>query len=396
MLNIKKYFRLQPRTVLISLVVALFIAEAITMHNYLRWAIELLLVIAIYFNLKNLRHLDSTVIDEAEDDEVNLSTYRLVTAELDELRSKEVNGVSDEVIRVKTLISDAIVDMSNSFTDLNNLSSQQSRIVAELINKSKSEDEGAVDIEQFAQRTSSLMENFIEIMISISEQSVKTVYHIDDMVEYIDGIFKLIEDAKSIADQTNLLALNAAIEAARAGESGRGFAVVADEVRSLSIRSTNFNEQIRQRINDTRDAINTVRETVGTMASRDMNETITAKEEVNQLLVDISNMDSFFHKKVEEVGAIGQMVDAAVGKAVRALQFEDITTQALSGAEEHISRFRLIQHELDSLHSEPQKLSDEELVSLTNDIKGKYNKTIIRNDKPVTQQSMDEGDVELF
>lgn len=396
MLKIKKYFSFRPVAILSALAIALFVAEATALHSYLRWIVELLIIAAIYYSLKNTQYKEINVNDSNEPDEAKLSTYRLVTAELDELRSKEVNGVADEVIRVKTLIADAIVDMSNSFTDLNNLSSQQSQIVSELISKSSNEEEGTVDIERFAQRTSSLMENFIEIMISISEQSVKTVYHIDDMVEYIDGIFKLIEDAKSIADQTNLLALNAAIEAARAGESGRGFAVVADEVRSLSIRSTNFNEQIKERINDTRDAINTVRETVGTMASRDMNETITAKEEVNKLLIDISNMDNFFHKKVEEVSLIGQKVNSSVGQAIRALQFEDITTQALSGAEEHISRFQLIQHELDLLHREPNRLTDEELIGLTDNIKGKYQQTIVRNDKPVTQQSMDEGDVELF
>jgi methyl-accepting chemotaxis protein len=299
------------------------------------------------------------------------------------------------VLRVKKLIAEAIVEMNSSFTALNSLSSQQSQLVSEIISKSSKED-GTVNVEHFAMHTSKLMENFISIMISISEQSVKTVYNIDDMVEHIDGIFKLIEDAKSIADQTNLLALNAAIEAARAGESGRGFAVVADEVRSLSIRSTNFNDQIRERINETRNAINTVRETVGEMASRDMNETISAKEEVNKLLVELGEMDNFFHKKVEEVSSVGDLLNNSVAQAVRALQFEDIANQSLLSAEQHIERFQIIQGELDDLHVNPGKLNHDELIALKNSIKNKYQEKITRKDKPVSQQSMDEGDVELF
>ena len=66
-------------------------------------------------------------------------------------------------------------------------------------------------------------------------------------------IGNIVATIATIAAQTNLLALNAAIEAARAGDAGRGFAVVADEVRSLSVRSTAFNEQIREQVNNSKE-----------------------------------------------------------------------------------------------------------------------------------------------
>tara|TARA_R110001599_G_C12111730_1_gene648078 strand:- start:391 stop:1038 length:648 start_codon:yes stop_codon:yes gene_type:complete len=61
-----------------------------------------------------------------------------------------------------------------------------------------------------------------------------------------DSIFNAMTIISDIANQTNLLALNAAIEAARAGDQGRGFAVVADEVRTLSIRSNESAQAIRE------------------------------------------------------------------------------------------------------------------------------------------------------
>mgnify|MGYP000506922873 CR=1 FL=1 len=61
-----------------------------------------------------------------------------------------------------------------------------------------------------------------------------------------DSIFQAMTIISDIANQTNLLALNAAIEAARAGDQGRGFAVVADEVRTLSIRSNESAQAIRE------------------------------------------------------------------------------------------------------------------------------------------------------
>ena len=61
-----------------------------------------------------------------------------------------------------------------------------------------------------------------------------------------ESIFHAMNIISDIANQTNLLALNAAIEAARAGDQGRGFAVVADEVRTLSIRSNESAQSIRE------------------------------------------------------------------------------------------------------------------------------------------------------
>tara|TARA_R110002072_G_scaffold101568_1_gene223642 strand:+ start:1081 stop:2577 length:1497 start_codon:yes stop_codon:yes gene_type:complete len=61
-----------------------------------------------------------------------------------------------------------------------------------------------------------------------------------------DSILHAMNIISDIANQTNLLALNAAIEAARAGDQGRGFAVVADEVRTLSVRSNESAQAIRE------------------------------------------------------------------------------------------------------------------------------------------------------
>jgi methyl-accepting chemotaxis protein len=84
-----------------------------------------------------------------------------------------------------------------------------------------------------------------------------------DKSKRIEEISRTIND---IADQTNLLSLNAAIESARAGEYGRGFAVVSDEISKLAGISSDSSKEISMIIRDTVNNIESVSQTVESMA----------------------------------------------------------------------------------------------------------------------------------
>ncbi len=320
---------------------------------------------------------------------------RILLQELSAVSTEELGEVRVEVERVRDLMQQSVSELNQSFTRLNQLMYQQKSIVEDVVEHSaKDEQDGEqVNISMFADEASNLMEHFIDMLIIVSKQSMATMQHIDDMVEHMDGIFQLLEDVKSIADQTNLLALNAAIEAARAGEAGRGFAVVADEVRNLSVRSTTFNEQIRERVIKAREVMNKVQDTVSEMASRDMNETITAKERVNDLMNNIAGMNEFLESKVNEVSSVVAEVDAEVANAVRCLQFEDIVTQALGAADRHIGRYMEV---VDEMQQAGASKGQPELGRINGTIQEKRRSWKEDRGKAVLQESMQEGDVELF
>ena len=318
----------------------------------------------------------------------------------------ELEGTKKEIARVQNLLLEAVKALTINFQGMAALSGRQGEIVQEIVDRTTAANNGAgVNSTNFAQEARLLMEHFIELLVTVSKQSVATVYHIDDMVDHLDGIFSLLGELKGIAEQTNLLALNASIEAARAGEYGRGFSVVADEVRKLSNRSSSFNDQIRDRVSLSKAAIAMVRTTVGEMASRDMNTSISAKERVNQLLDQVSSLNAYYTEAISEVRYVGDQISSAVHEAVRSMQFEDISTQSLSTAVRHVERLEALTEALRTAPITDASLSvetvtastcAEEITQLRERIQSLRTKWAGERNKPVTQETLAAGAVEMF
>jgi methyl-accepting chemotaxis protein len=360
-----------------------------------------LIVSLVYWAWKNGRSLiDAQALGAQHGHAVE--RHQVLLGELRGGLTDEMKSVIGEVERVRRLVHDAVVQLTGSFEELNRQSKFQEEAVSRVMNRSGKGDPDAINIQKFSQMTSTLMGNMVDILSQVSQQSSTTVENIDVMVKHLDAIFELLGDVKSIADQTNLLALNAAIEAARAGEAGRGFAVVAEEVRNLSERSTNFNEQIRKLVFSSKEAIAKVRDTVGSMATRDVSMSVHAKEEVGRLLGQVEEINQTYTEGIREVSGASHKINDAVSKAVRCLQFEDIATQALIAAEHHVRRLESINSEAGNLALILQ-LQSAPIVAkappprsvevVTAQVVEDWRKP---QHKPVSQISMDAGGVELF
>ena len=306
--------------------------------------------------------------------------------------------------KIQGLVGDAAVTLHGSFNGLNSASDKQKYLVTNLVDRMHSDrSDAGISFAEFAAETDRVLKFFIDHVLQVSVNSMRMVEHINDMVSQMEQAEELLGDVKIIADQTNLLALNAAIEAARAGEAGRGFAVVADEVRSLSGRSNVFNEEIREVIGNTHDIIIKAKEEINELASKDMNFAIESKSQVDQMLEQVAEVNEVIELRLQDVSGIAGEIDVMVGDAVRSLQFEDIVNQLASYSQQHLDRAGNIVAELHkglrnlrSAEKEGVETYIREVSNLREHIRQIINDTSQQNSRPVDQQTMDEGEVELF
>jgi len=315
--------------------------------------------------------------------------------------SNEMNMIASKVDVMKAVVSDAVMSLSESFTTLSTQVSAQENLMHEIIDGLHSS-EGDEDHKGFIEETKEVLEYFVNNITEVSRGGMTMVYTVDDIEVQMDDVNQLLGEISAVADQTNLLALNAAIEAARAGEAGRGFAVVADEVRALSTNSNNLNDKIRAVVDKSKSNIAKAKEIVGEIAGKDMSVAMKHKSRVDEVLVLMEEKNQFVNNKLQEVKKIALNVENGVNVAVRSLQFEDIARQQCDQLNSHIA---LVDQLFVDMRSEVALVeSDLSTVAAVSEAISKLNKSIESvtskaneiHSTTISQNDMNEGDVELF
>ncbi|MCB1904702.1 MAG: chemotaxis protein, partial [Gammaproteobacteria bacterium] len=307
---------------------------------------------------------------------------------------------------VRTLVSDAVATLQASFHGLNELSQSQQSLVLSMLSDAAGDSQTSADnrvsFHKFAEETDMVLRVFVDHVVCGSADGMNMIEKIDDMAERMNKVESLLTDVKSIADQTNLLALNAAIEAARAGEAGRGFAVVADEVRSLSQRSDRFNDEIRTVLGLARENIDSAKETVSKLASKDMSFAIKSKSSIDGMLAHLKSINDETEIRLGRLADVGQQIDLAVGDAVRSLQFEDIVSQLTGYSQRKLDNLSDMMTIIDgglrkvNLNGENGIAEVDKIAGIRAELMALESEFCSADHKPVNQHSMSEGEVELF
>ncbi|KQA27121.1 chemotaxis protein [Vibrio metoecus] len=318
--------------------------------------------------------------------------YKQVLSQIEQILKENIQRITDPLEKQNQIVESLKLEtINNSFFGLQSVSEEQSAVSTQLVNNLLANQGSEFDLMEVLPKTEAIIQQFVQILVDVSEKSILAVHSIHDMSLKLDVVFKLLQQVRGLSEQTNLLALNAAIEAARAGEAGRGFAVVAQEVRNLSIQAANLNTQIETEMKIAQDTVELANRTVGEMASFDMTQAIESKEKVDYMLRGVQQLNTEIEQEVTKLQQLGQQLTLQVREGTRALQFTDIVSQQGDYALGSITFLQEATSLLKTLHSSSG--SNQQLIDK---IAALQDRSRNRGALAANQHSIDEGEVELF
>jgi methyl-accepting chemotaxis protein len=316
--------------------------------------------------------------------------------QLHQLARKETDETVSNVEQLRNIISDAGQKLRVSFNGLQEKTSFQKDMLRDvLVNLQGDANEDSMTFGKFINRTHNVLQEYIDLVVKVSDKGIGATHKMQDMIEQINDMFRILTDVNKLTDQTNLLALNAAIEAARAGESGRGFAIVANEVRNLSEHSRQLNEKIRTQIDIVKTTLTQANDLVGEIASMDMNVALESKGSMDEAIEVLNQSRTNIERVLENSAKLAATIREDVSVAVTALQYEDIVTQIA----EYIGRkHTTIQNQIDKFVDDSKEIDDisEFLEKINNELHQCNINTTNTLNNPVASMSMASGEAELF
>jgi methyl-accepting chemotaxis protein len=333
-----------------------------------------------------------------------LNEFHLLLEECSTRFSGQFDIARGELGQVQTLLSEAITGLTGSFHSMHE-HTQRQREVSLAVTSGAEGNKAGGHFDDFVKDTSAVMQRVVDSIVGNSKLGMELVELTESIAARTQDVQSILSEIGAIAKQTNLLALNAAIEAARAGEAGRGFAVVADEVRDLSGRTSQFSQQINKVIQDMQVTVKQTEVAIQRMASQDLTFAFESKQSVEKIIGTMEAQNQTRMAAVGQLGSIADEVDMQVGRAVTALQFQDIVSQLLGHVARRVDAIDDVSHHLGGLAQTLQRNATTPdaagaLLSLRNETRDvaerlKDMEQMTANN-PVSQNQMSQGDIELF
>ncbi|MBF0583051.1 MAG: hypothetical protein HQL80_02310 [Magnetococcales bacterium] len=272
---------------------------------------------------------------------------------------KEMEEVRSVLGQVRSLVHDSVIKLNASFDGLRRQAERQNELVIgladDLGHRGEEEADSAdskgqkstVNIQGFVQATDGILRTFVDRIVQISQESMRMVYRMDDMVGYMVRVQEHLGKINTMVELTKGLALNARIVAARAGRSGEAFTFVATEIHQLAASSRQVSDQIGKAVEKTNTNVHSVRNVVKDMASKDMGFAMDAKDRVESMMRDIHAINQFRSKTLRQVSSITDEIDTHVTGAIAILHYEEVVTQVLKRIEHKLEVLTKFVHMLD-------------------------------------------------
>ncbi|MDQ6969998.1 MAG: hypothetical protein Q9M16_05790 [Mariprofundus sp.] len=310
-----------------------------------------------------------------------------VLRDMQESMSGEVTAISSQTAQVESLLKDAIASLHAAFESIHHASDQQMNTMTAMMMDVAGSKEGE-NIFQKAENASDILTGLVDTLLLSSKNNLNALTTMDVVQKRLQLVVSMENE------QDSLIAQLCACSEAEQLDADR----VRELIQCLRDKQTVENEYVAK----TMAQFKKTHRMIDVAASKDMGEVFAAKEKVEEILKHFFQINEVVTNSRVKVNQVNAEMRQHLGSAIRALQFEDISTQSLGHTDRHLGRMAgMIEILTDGLQELDQSdISIEDYVSkiaMIHTAMAAYHQTLqLEDSNPVSQESMDEGDIDLF
>jgi len=301
----------------------------------------------------------------------------------------ELTGIQLQIAQVESLLKDAIGSLYEGFEGISAEASVQMKVMTELMSQAVSSHDDTPNIFQRTESVSELLKQLVDICIDGSRGSLKALQTMEGMNQRMN---KAIKSEASI--QVNMQAL----EQWMASDAPDLIAM-----RSLMEEIKQQQAKHAQLLHSANGVAAESYHVIRDLASRDMDDVYQAKHEVEELLKHFYAITDYISSCRSEISLCNGRMRHHLGLAIRALQFEDITTQSLGHTRLHLERMEgfIVRMTQGLAQIQPQEMGGihgyaQQIRAIHGEMMQYREELALDERNPVSQQNLDEGDVDLF
>ena len=288
--------------------------------------------------------------------------------------------VIQESDRVKALIADAVQLMSESFHNMHRLATDQARLTSDLVNQPDS------------QTLDQLVLSAQSTLTEIAESTELIIAKPSDLEQKLELINARVDHLEQVSKQSKALSsrLNEASQQSNTSDTKSQLVSFADESSELS-------DRFEQEMNETKALVEELKSSVKRATAEAFGDVLAAKDRLELQLKDIFDATLSLNQQFKSIVDIGDEISYSVQSAVRSLQFEDMASQALSSLSHNATSLVNLATDLRGVVDENGNIDMQALAELEENCRKVIDEIQQRNaGRTVSQDSMDDGEIELF
>ncbi|MDX8389262.1 MAG: hypothetical protein R8M38_02110 [Mariprofundaceae bacterium] len=304
----------------------------------------------------------------------------------------EVSAIRSQIGQIQKLVVDAIASLHDSFEAVNGDTQEQmtlmSALMADIIDYGP-DAKMELNIFQKAEESGNVLKELIEVFMASSKNNLYALTKMDAMREHLNQMVRSANVSQEAIDKITCLA--------EAGE------VDIDVLKQLTSQASKAHKLHIKQASKASSLYQEMHTLIDEVASRDMEDVFASKGKVEEILNHFYQINDLISNCRADVNMVNSRIRKHLGVAIRSLQFEDIVSQSLGHTTLHLDRMEgFVLHLSKGLAaikvSENMTVDEYSMqVAAIHAEMLNYRKELRLEEKnPVSQESMDEGDIDLF